>query len=207
MSLLIPDPTSSGREIDVYLQPLIEELKELWNFGVIDRHSGYKVEYLSWDIDAIREPHEQNDDTILDDEVIGIMSSFSSSFDETDAMFLEFVENKITPWGNPEPTRLLDRSSLTSIVVGRSRFYNDSTSSLSNQSQPILEGSQPFSEDEICEMILGRRLGYLKGLGCEPKPKFSKMVSGSNASTLCLQFTKDLQLRIELDEAKRVIEE
>ncbi|KAA0047217.1 uncharacterized protein E6C27_scaffold908G00040 [Cucumis melo var. makuwa] len=34
MSLLIPDLRSPGREIDIYLQPLIEELKELWNFGV-----------------------------------------------------------------------------------------------------------------------------------------------------------------------------
>ncbi|TYK27417.1 transposon protein, putative, CACTA, En/Spm sub-class, expressed [Cucumis melo var. makuwa] len=67
MSLLIPGPRSPGREIDVHLQPLIEELKELWTFGdrvqrgirhvlyawVIDRPSGYEVEYLSWDIDAI----------------------------------------------------------------------------------------------------------------------------------------------------------
>ncbi|KAA0033109.1 putative transposase [Cucumis melo var. makuwa] len=34
MSLLIPSPRSPNREIDVYLQPLIEELKELWTFGV-----------------------------------------------------------------------------------------------------------------------------------------------------------------------------
>ncbi|KAA0032376.1 hypothetical protein E6C27_scaffold219G002440 [Cucumis melo var. makuwa] len=34
MSLLIPGPRSPGREINVYLQPLIEELKDLWNFGV-----------------------------------------------------------------------------------------------------------------------------------------------------------------------------
>ncbi|KAA0062931.1 uncharacterized protein E6C27_scaffold468G00250 [Cucumis melo var. makuwa] len=34
MSLLIPDPRSPDREIDVYLQPLIEELKELWTFRV-----------------------------------------------------------------------------------------------------------------------------------------------------------------------------
>ncbi|KAA0064176.1 CACTA transposable element [Cucumis melo var. makuwa] len=34
MSLLIPDHKSPGREIGVYLQPLIEELKELWTFGV-----------------------------------------------------------------------------------------------------------------------------------------------------------------------------
>ncbi|KAL0556508.1 hypothetical protein IC582_005022 [Cucumis melo] len=34
MSLFIPGPKSPGREIDVYLQPLIEELKDLWTFGV-----------------------------------------------------------------------------------------------------------------------------------------------------------------------------
>ncbi|TYJ98352.1 uncharacterized protein E5676_scaffold232G00840 [Cucumis melo var. makuwa] len=34
MSLLIPGPRSIGRKIDVYLQPLIEELKELWDFEV-----------------------------------------------------------------------------------------------------------------------------------------------------------------------------
>ncbi|KAA0047438.1 uncharacterized protein E6C27_scaffold498G00310 [Cucumis melo var. makuwa] len=51
--------TSPDREIDVYLQPLIEELKELWTFGLrtydslTDRPSGCEVEYLLWDIDAI----------------------------------------------------------------------------------------------------------------------------------------------------------
>ena len=34
MSLLILDPKSRGRKIDVYLQPLIEELKNLWTYGV-----------------------------------------------------------------------------------------------------------------------------------------------------------------------------
>jgi len=34
VSLLIPGPKSPGKEIDIYLQPLIEELKELWNDGV-----------------------------------------------------------------------------------------------------------------------------------------------------------------------------
>ncbi|TYK02259.1 CACTA en-spm transposon protein [Cucumis melo var. makuwa] len=32
-------------------------------------------------------------------------------------------------------------------------------------SQPILEGSQPLSGDEICDQVLGRRPGYSKGLG------------------------------------------
>ncbi|KAA0056379.1 hypothetical protein E6C27_scaffold186G001230 [Cucumis melo var. makuwa] len=34
MSLLVPRPKSPGKELDVYLQPLIDELKELWNNGV-----------------------------------------------------------------------------------------------------------------------------------------------------------------------------
>ncbi|KAA0053276.1 uncharacterized protein E6C27_scaffold102G00750 [Cucumis melo var. makuwa] len=34
MSLLIPGPRSPSRKIDVYLQPLIEELEELWNSSV-----------------------------------------------------------------------------------------------------------------------------------------------------------------------------
>ena len=35
LSMLIPGPKSPGKDIDVYLQPLIEELKELWNDGVV----------------------------------------------------------------------------------------------------------------------------------------------------------------------------
>ncbi|WMV20185.1 hypothetical protein MTR67_013570 [Solanum verrucosum] len=34
MSMLIPGPDSPGDAIDTYLQPLIEELKELWNIGI-----------------------------------------------------------------------------------------------------------------------------------------------------------------------------
>ncbi|XP_026384531.1 uncharacterized protein LOC113280095 [Papaver somniferum] len=34
MSLLIPGPQAPGRDIDVYLRPLIDELKELWDTGV-----------------------------------------------------------------------------------------------------------------------------------------------------------------------------
>ena len=34
LSLLIPGPTSPETDTDVYLQPLVEELKELWDVGV-----------------------------------------------------------------------------------------------------------------------------------------------------------------------------
>ncbi|KAA0032143.1 CACTA en-spm transposon protein [Cucumis melo var. makuwa] len=115
---------------------------------------------------------------------------------------------------NHERTRLLDRSSLTIIVGGPSRFYNDSTSLLREkgsrsivwscsekhifvlqdaedahnqmlklQSQPTPEGSQPLSEDKICDQVLGRRPGYSKGLGWGPKPKARRTTSASSSST------------------------
>jgi hypothetical protein len=34
MSMLIPGPRSPGMNTDVYLRPLISELKELWENGV-----------------------------------------------------------------------------------------------------------------------------------------------------------------------------
>lgn len=34
MSLLVPGPHALGNDIDVYLQPLIDELKELWEDGL-----------------------------------------------------------------------------------------------------------------------------------------------------------------------------
>ena len=34
LSTLIPGPNDPGNNIDVYMQPLVEELKELWNAGV-----------------------------------------------------------------------------------------------------------------------------------------------------------------------------
>jgi len=35
MSMLIPGPKSSGMNIGVYLQPLIDEIKDLWEKGAL----------------------------------------------------------------------------------------------------------------------------------------------------------------------------
>ncbi|XP_043714991.1 uncharacterized protein LOC122663380 [Telopea speciosissima] len=43
LTLLIPGPRQPGNDIDIYLQPLIEELKELWNTGVVT-YDAYKKE-------------------------------------------------------------------------------------------------------------------------------------------------------------------
>ena len=34
LCLIIPGPKSPGQDIDVYMQPLVKELKELWEIGV-----------------------------------------------------------------------------------------------------------------------------------------------------------------------------
>lgn len=41
LSLLIPGPKQPGNDIDVYLEPLVDDLKELWNNGV-EMYDAYK---------------------------------------------------------------------------------------------------------------------------------------------------------------------
>ncbi|KAA0043360.1 CACTA en-spm transposon protein [Cucumis melo var. makuwa] len=75
------------------------------------------------------------------------------------------------------------------------------------QSQPTPEGSQPFSEDEICDQMLSRRPGYSKGLGWGPKPKARRTASASSSSTSCSQSTeKEIELQAKLHEALEWIE-
>ncbi|KAA0043188.1 CACTA en-spm transposon protein [Cucumis melo var. makuwa] len=75
------------------------------------------------------------------------------------------------------------------------------------QSQPTPEGSQPLSEDEICDQVLGRRPGYSKGLGWGPKPKARRMASASSSSTSCSQsIEKEIELQAKLHEALEQIE-
>ena len=75
------------------------------------------------------------------------------------------------------------------------------------QSQPTPKGTQPLPENEICQTVLGRRPGYSKDLGWEPKPKAQKTASASSSTTSCSQSTVELQLRAALDQAMQQIEE
>ena len=55
MPLLIPRPKSPGKDIDVYLEPLIEGLQELWTngvktFDVVTKRSFYMHAALLWTI-------------------------------------------------------------------------------------------------------------------------------------------------------------
>ncbi|TYK09525.1 uncharacterized protein E5676_scaffold757G00010 [Cucumis melo var. makuwa] len=69
------------------------------------------------------------------------------------------------------------------------------------QSQPTPGGIKPLSRDEICETVLGRRLGYSKGLGWRQKPKACKTASVSSSSTSCSQSTAELKLLAAFDQA------
>ena len=46
MSLLIPGPQAPGKDIDVYLQPLIDELKYLWEKGVMTYDASKKESFM-----------------------------------------------------------------------------------------------------------------------------------------------------------------
>ncbi|KAA0066296.1 CACTA en-spm transposon protein [Cucumis melo var. makuwa] len=75
------------------------------------------------------------------------------------------------------------------------------------QSQPTPEGSQPLSEDEICDQVLGRRPSYSKDLGWRPKSKARRTASASSSSTSCSQSTKkEIELQAKLHEALERIE-
>ncbi|KAA0057397.1 zinc finger protein ZPR1-like protein [Cucumis melo var. makuwa] len=75
------------------------------------------------------------------------------------------------------------------------------------QSQPTPEGSQPLSEGEICDQVLGRRPGYSKALGWGPKPKARRTASASSSLTSCSQSTeKRSELQAKLHEALERIE-
>ena len=45
LSLLIPGPYQPGNEIDIYLKPLVDELKELWEEGV-ETYDTYSKEHF-----------------------------------------------------------------------------------------------------------------------------------------------------------------
>ena len=45
LSLLIPGPHQRGNEIDMYLKPLVNELKELWEEG-IETYDAYNKEHF-----------------------------------------------------------------------------------------------------------------------------------------------------------------
>ncbi|TYK09606.1 cytochrome P450 CYP82D47-like [Cucumis melo var. makuwa] len=124
------------------------------------------------------------------------ISSFSSSFEETDAIFLEFGEELNTGGGSSLVDDNLVRCfKLTDVgreyievVKGDLQAAKDANNQmLELQSQSTSEGSQPLSRDKICEIVLGRRLHYSKGFGWGSKPKFHKTTNARSSSTIFSQ--------------------
>uniref|UniRef100_A0A9I9EDU7 CACTA en-spm transposon protein n=1 Tax=Cucumis melo TaxID=3656 RepID=A0A9I9EDU7_CUCME len=95
----------------------------------------------------------------------------------------------------------------THVRAGHSCHRPPRNQMLELQSQHTPEGSQPLSEDEIRDQVLGRRPGYSKGLGWGPKPKGRRTASASSSSTSCSQSTeKEIELQAKLHEALERIE-
>ena len=64
LSLLIPGPHQPGNEIDIYLKPLIDELKELWEEGV-DTYDAYNKEHFQMRATLLWTIHEDRKSTRL----------------------------------------------------------------------------------------------------------------------------------------------
>ena len=45
LTLLIPGPNALEKDIDIFLRPLVDELKELWDEGVIVRDATSKMSF------------------------------------------------------------------------------------------------------------------------------------------------------------------
>ena len=77
------------------------------------------------------------------------------------------------------------------------------------QSQPVLEGSEPLTKNEICETVLGRQSGYSKGLDWGPKPKYRTAVSSSSSTMYDYQahIMKVSELRASLENANQILQE
>ncbi|KAA0056605.1 cytochrome P450 CYP82D47-like [Cucumis melo var. makuwa] len=137
----------------------------------------------------------------------GTMSSFPSDFEETDQMFLKFGEELKTAGGS---SSVGDNSRVTAIDVSKS-------TATMNKHVPTyhtiggMYGRLALSLRSLHESCIS---GYSKGLGWGPKSKSCKTASASSFSTMFsqareyeLQQVMVKQQRVELDEAKRAIEE
>ncbi|TYK10968.1 CACTA en-spm transposon protein [Cucumis melo var. makuwa] len=70
-----------------------------------------------------------------------------------------------------------------------------------SQTAEDVHGSQPLSQDEICDQVLGRRLGYSKGLGWGPKLKARRTTSVS------MQDRNHQALASQVETMKKMIED
>ncbi|KAL6312664.1 hypothetical protein AAG906_018929 [Vitis piasezkii] len=71
LSLLIPGPTAPGNDIDIYLQPLIDELNDLWDVGVETYDASTKQNFFGTLL-TIDGKSKDNFNSRLDLQVMGI---------------------------------------------------------------------------------------------------------------------------------------
>ncbi|KAA0055907.1 (R)-mandelonitrile lyase 1-like [Cucumis melo var. makuwa] len=80
-------------------------------------------------------------------------------------LFLQRQDELAKQWGH-----LIDHVELFKETYAQGGHFV-SVTAVDAHSEPTPQNSQPLSWDEICETVLGRRSGYSKGLGWDPKPK------------------------------------
>ncbi|KAA0032451.1 CACTA en-spm transposon protein [Cucumis melo var. makuwa] len=115
--------------------------------------------------------------------------------------FKEFwadCHRRFKKYSNPKE----DCANLPNVLVGRHEdwhflcnHYMSRAFQAAEDAHRTAEDSQPLSEDEICDQVLGRRPGYSKGLRWGPKPKARKTMSASS-STMSFSQTQGVEWRI-----------
>ncbi|KAG5524112.1 hypothetical protein RHGRI_030935 [Rhododendron griersonianum] len=70
--------------------------------------------------------------------------------------------------------------------------------------QPVPEGETPMTEDEICDKVLGRAIGYVRGLGYKVRPNTSTKVAHAMRAQLheCTKRADEADRRAEVAERR-----
>ncbi|WVZ03365.1 hypothetical protein V8G54_024171 [Vigna mungo] len=155
LSMIIPGKQMPGNSIGVYLQPLVDELCELWNDGVETFDSSLNETFrmraaLMW--------------TIIDFPGLGILSGLACPTSNFDAEPCRLPHSK--KWCFMEHHRFLSRNHR--FRLNRVRFDG----STEERNPPLkLSGSNIFRQVENIDVTFGREIHLDRGKRCRQEPK------------------------------------
>ncbi|KAF7129360.1 hypothetical protein RHSIM_Rhsim01G0157700 [Rhododendron simsii] len=89
---------------------------------------------------------------------------------------------------------------------GAEKNYNEM---IKLKNQPVPEGETPMTEDQICDKVLGRAIGYVRGLGYGVRPDTSIKVAHAMRGQLqeCTKRADEAERRAEVAEQRAEVAE
>ncbi|KAI8538120.1 hypothetical protein RHMOL_Rhmol09G0077700 [Rhododendron molle] len=94
--------------------------------------------------------------------------------------------------------------------MGRNaQVYTTENEMIKLKNQPVPEGETPMTEDQICDKVLGRAIGYVRGLGYGVRPDTSIKVAHAMRGQLqeCTKWADEAERRAELAEQRAEVAE